>query len=495
MSATTTFRSLCIACLLLAFTHLCFAQERQDNKEEDNLFRRTLLECIDYAIKNNVGIRQSELGVVSSQVAINQAKADLLPSVNGSASYNYNLGRSVNPFTNQYEENPVSSQSYGLSSNLTLFNGLQKLNTIKRNRSDLAISQYNLEDTKNTITLNVISAYTQILFNTELLESARLRTGTTDLQLARTQKLVAAGSLPEANVLPLQAQKATDELEIINAENNLAISKLQLKQLLQIPADRTLEIVIPELDVPEEAEIVVDAQDIYETAVQEQPAIKSAEARILSSQYDVAIAKGNRYPNLSISGGVFSSYSSVAPNIIPKPGAENVTQLIETGGFVKGNPDMVIVQPQTLPVEFQENTYFNQLDFNLRKFVGINLNIPIFNNLQVASAVSNAEIQMENARYDAINAKNQLRQTIEQAYLDAKAAAKSYAATDRQVTSLREAFRSTETRFNLGGVNAVEFSQAKADLNTAESDLIRAKYDYIFSLKLLDFYQGKPIDF
>ena len=488
--------------IIISFLFICVflnnftLSAQQGNDTPDNLGAEwSLQECIETAIKNNVGVKQSELQVIGSRVSLEQAKADRWPSLNGNVGYNYSVGRSINPYNNLYETDPVTSQNYGLSANVMLFNSFSKHNTIRRNKTDLATSQYNLEDTKNNITLDVISAYTQIVFNQELLENARIRIQTTEVQLERTRKMVEAGSLPQANLLQLQAQRASDELEIINTQNNLNLSKLQLKQYMQIPANREFDVVIPDVPVPDEADLVSTAEGVYETALETQPSIKGAESQITSAEYDVVIAKANRYPYLSASGGISTAYSSIAPPIIPKPGAKNITTVVPTGAFIRGNPEMIVVQEQTVPTEFTENTYFNQLDFNLRQYVGVNLTIPIFNNFQVRTAVSNAEINLESRRLNAINERNLLRQEIEQAYANAKAAATSYAARERQVASLQEAFRSTETRYTLGGVNALEFTQAQNELNAAESDLIRAKYDYIFSLKILDFYEGKPIDF
>ncbi len=479
--------------LLLMALFCTFTAFGQQN--EDNSYRMTLQECIETAIKNNVQVKQSGLQVIGSQVAVEQAKAERWPSVNGSVGYSYNIGRSINPFTNLYEENPVSSQNYGLNANVTLFNGMRIHNTVQRNQVDLEASQYDLEAVKNNITLDVISAYTQILFNRELLENARFQLENTNLQLERTQKLVEAGSLPIANELELEAQQASREAEIINAENNVALAKLQLKQMMQMPASNIVEIVVPEVEVPATETLVMSSEDVYEAALETQPAIKSVEAQITSAEYNVSIARSGFYPSLFLRGSLGTAYSSVAPDVIPRGGAENVTRVVPTGAYIINNPQMLVVEEQTVPTEFQDNTYFNQLNFNLNRFVGVSLSIPIFNNLQVKSSVSNAEIGLENARLVAINEKIQLRQAIEQAYANAKAAATTYFARERQVEALQLSFKNTETSFNLGAVNALEYSQAQNNLNAAQSDLIRAKYDYIFSLKVLDFYKGKPLAF
>ncbi len=465
----------------------------------------SLQESIDRAIKNNVSVKQTELQVVGTQVALRQSRADLLPSLNASTGVSYNVGRSINQFTNEYVDQPVRQQNMGINTQLTLFNGLQRLNTIKQNKVNLEGSQFDLEASKDMVSLNVIQAYTQILFNLEFLENAQFISQTSGLQLQRTKSLVAAGSLPRADQLQAEAQQANDELTIVNAENDLELAYLNLKQLLQLPESQPIDIVIPELPEPSEFTLPESAASVYEQTVEQWANLQSAELQVESARYGLSVARGGYYPTLSLSAGLFSQYSSIAPPQIPKAGTENITRTVPTGdflivpeGFVPDQPDLTRVPVWTetdIPSEFTDNTYLNQLDFNLRRFVSIDLNIPIFNNWRVRSNVANAQINLESNRLEVINQSNQLRQNIEQAYLDAKAAAKSYDANERRVAALQEAFRSTDTRYQVGAIDVVDFNQAKNDLSAAESDLIRARYNYIFNLKVLDFYQGKPLDF
>ncbi|MEK6480111.1 TolC family protein [Catalinimonas sp. 4WD22] len=498
---TTTIRTLALSLLFVFFYATASLAQVTDN---DPLVL-SLQESIDRAIRNNISVKQTELQVVGSQVALKQSKADLLPSINASTGISYSVGRTINQFTNEYVDQPVRQQNMGLNSQLTLFNGLQRLNTIKQNNLNLEGSQYDLEASKDMVTLDVIQAYTQILFNIELLETAEFQLLTTQQQLQRTEKLVNAGSLPIANQLQLEAQQANDELNIVNAENDLELAYLNLKQLLQIPESDSIEIVIPEFDDPVAAQIPFSAQMIYENAAQSWANLQSAELQVNSARYGLSIAQGGYYPTLSLSAGLFSQYSSIAPDQIPRAGTDNVTSVIPTGDFlqvpdnlipnVPGGTRIPVLTETQIPSEFTDNTYWNQLDFNLRRFISLDLNIPIFNNWRVRSNVANAQINLESARLEVLNQRNQLRQTIEQVYLDAKAASKSFEANNKRVTSLQEAFRNTETRYQVGAIDAVDFNLAKNDLNAAESDLIRAKYNYIFSLKVLDFYQGKPLDF
>jgi outer membrane protein len=463
--------------LSLVFIFFAATAFSQAGGEDDPLVL-SLQESIDRAIKNNIAVRQTELQVLGSQVALTQSKAEMLPAFNATTGISYSVGRTINQFSNEYVDQPVRQQNMSLRSQLTLFNGLQRLNTIRQNRIDLQGSQYNLEAGKDQVTLNVIQAYTQILFNIELLETARLQ---------------------------LEAQQAGDELTVINAENELELARLNLKQLLQLPATQELELITPELPEPDPEALPPSAGEIYADALASWPALQGAELQVSSARYGLEIARGGYYPSLSLSAGIFSQYSSIAPDQIPRAGTDNIVRVIPTGDFLQVPDGLIpdipdgtripVLTERQIPQEFTENTYLNQLDFNLRRFISLDMSIPIFNNWRVRSNVANARINLESARLEVLDQRNQLRQTIEQVYLDARSAAKSYVANARQVASLQEAFRNTETRYQLGAIDAVDYNQARNELNQAQSDLVRARYNYIFNLKVLDFYQGRPLDF
>lgn len=456
----------------------------------------TIQECVDYAIRNNIQVKQSQLDVARASAFQRQARADLLPTVNASTSYSYNVGRSVNTFNNQIEEVPINTHSMGISGSLLLFNSQQKWNTIRQSNIERLATEYDVETTKNNVMLSVVSAYTQILFNRELLENAELTLTTTNLQVERTKTLVDVGLLALTSLLDLEAQLASDELAVINAQNQLELARLNLQQTLQLPENQEVEIVVPELDDPEDIIPPQNASEIYHTALANQPEIKAADARVRFQDYGVKIAKANRYPSLSLNGGISTNYSSIAPDEIPLAGAETI-EIIPIVGYLGNDQNQPVfdTRAQNVPTEFTENTYYNQLNTNQRNFVSLNLNIPIFNGWQVRTNVSNQVIARENAKYLAIDARNRLRQTIEQAYLDVRAAAKSYEATRNQVEALEESFRSNEQRFELGAINAVDYNLVKNNLDGAKSDFIRAKYDFIFRSKILDFYLGNPISF
>ncbi|SMG07713.1 outer membrane protein [Marivirga sericea] len=453
----------------------------------------SLQKCVDYALENNLQVKQSGLDVESAEINLFGSKMSNLPGVNGNLGVNTSTGRSIDPFTNTIIDRGINSQNAGLNASLPLFDGFQRYNSIKRDQYGELAARQDLQSVQNDVTLNVVTFYTNILFNKELLETAKLRLLTTESQESRIEKQVEIGALAQADLLQIRQQKANDELEVVRAENNLNISYLQLKQALQIPAEQSFDIEIPNLPEPNEGELMESSSNVYQYALQNQPVIKAAEYRKESAIRGIGVARSGYYPSLSLNAGISTNYSDAAPEQFPVLGSENIT-ITRPVGVVQNTGEVVVTQ-QEVPSEFTDNTYLNQLDFNQRRFVGLSLNIPIFSRFQVKNNVQQAIISEKRSEYQLTSVKNQLQQTIEQAYLDVKAAAKSYEALKNSFEASELSFRNAEQRLELGASDAVEFTQIKNDFERVKSDLIRAKYDYIFKLKVLDFYQGKPLNF
>jgi len=444
-------------------------------------------------LENNLQVKQSGLDVESAEINLFGSKTSILPNLNGNLGLNTSTGRSIDPFTNTIIDRGINSQNAGLNASLPLFDGLQRYNSIKRDQYGQLAAEKDLESVQNDVTLNVVTFYTNILFNKELLETAKLRLLTTESQENRIEKQVEIGALAQADLLQIKQQKANDELEVVRAQNNLDLSYLQLKQALQIPADQPFDIEIPDLPEPNPEDLMESSSNVYQYALQNQPVIKAAEYRKESAMRGVGVARSGYYPSLSLNAGISTNYSNAAAEQFPVLGSENTTITRPIG--VVENTGQVVITQQEVPSEFTENTYWNQLDFNQRRFLGLSLNIPIFNRFQVKNNVQQSIINHKRTEYQLTSAKNQLQQTIEQAYLDVKAAAKSYEALNNSFEASELSFRNAEQRLELGATDAVEFTQIKNDFERVKSDLIRAKYDYIFKLKVLDFYQGKPLNF
>ncbi len=314
---------------------------------------------------------------------------------------------------------------------------------------------------KDDISLMLTQAYLSILFNKEQLRASREQLESTKLQIARTEKMVDAGTLARGSLLEIEAQGAREELNIVTFENSLSLAYLDLLQILDFPGNTDFDIVIP--DIPEGLEAALDpVNQVYQNALITLPEIKSAELGVESSYKSVAMAKGMRSPTLSLFGGWGTNYSN--------------NQLVD---LLDPNSDIM--------------PFGDQFNNNQNRYMGLNLSIPIFNGYQVSSSISRAKINAQNAEFNFELTKNTLRKEIEQAYNDAMAAYKSYLATNRSLESFEESFRYTEQKFNVGMANSVDYNIAKSQVTSAESELIRARYDYIFKTKILDFYQGKPL--
>lgn len=421
----------------------------------------TLEECINYALANNIQIKQSLLQTQSAEISLLQSKLDFAPSANMGTNLNYNWGRNIDPVTNIYSDKQTMNNNYNLNARVDLFNGLQKWNTLRKNEVDYLASKYYSEEIINNISLTLTAAYLNILFNHEMLMVAQTQIDVTRLQIDRTSKLVDAGTLPRGDLLEIQSQGATEESNLISAENNLALSYLDLKQILDLPSETSLDIDHPEITVDKEFQIVPSEQ-VYASAVDIMPEIKGGEMNLQSAERSVKIAKGSLYPTLSLTGGIGTNYNDTQREII----------------LDENSPTM---------------SFMDQMKNNRGEYVTLSLNIPIFNGYAARSQVKLAEINTVNKSFELQLKKNELRKNIEQKYHDAIAAYKIYNASKISVESLSESFKYTEEKFNVGMVTSVDYSISKMKLTQAQSELLRAKYDYIFKTKILDFYMGIPL--
>ena len=452
----------------------------------------SLQEAINYAIQNNLRVKQAKVNSDIADVNLKQSKFDLLPSINGNASHTYNYGSSVDPLTSEFRTQQIRSNNFSVSSSVPLFQGFQQQNQVKQNRLLAQAGANDVQAMQNDIILQVITSYLNVLFSNELLKTAELQRANTEQQLKRTRILFDAGSVAQTNVLELEAQFASDELNVINAQNQIDISKLNLIQLLDLEKPEKFDIVIPEIPEPTINPVAISPDQVYDVAVQTLPDIQSADLRARSAEVGVAIARGAYYPRFNFGAGIFTGYSSARLS----PVATQIDGAFQRQILGFQNPDgtnpLVVYFPESTRGEY---TFSDQLDDNLGKQLQFSLQVPIFNGLTTRSAVQRAKLNQQNAQLNAELERNALRQTIEQAAADAQAAYKKYVAAKRQVESLEQGYRNAELRLNSGVINTVDFNVIANNYRRAQSDLIQAKYDYFFKLKVLDFYQGKDISF
>ena len=408
----------------------------------------SLEDCIDYALKNNISLKQSELNIELNKNEYFQSKMELLPSVNISNSFNNNRGRYINPFTNEFDEEISSSLNLSYNSNFSLFNGFKNINQIKKAANESLKSTYDLESAQNDLISSIALSYLQILFNEELYQTSQSQLDLTKNQENRIQTLVEAGSMAQGELLNIQSQLALEEQQLIQAENQLNLSKLQLAQLLELDQYENLNILKLNIKIPI-FKIQNNINTDYAIALNKQSSIKSSELQINSAIYDLKIAKANYLPNLSIGYRISTLY------------LDNVNDMF---------------------------TFNEQLENNQQSAIYLSLNIPIFNKWSVRNSVAQSKIQIENSQLNAQQVKNQLRKNMEQAYADQLAAYKKHQATQKAVIAFKEAYTYINERYELGMVNSYEFNESKNKLITAESDELRAKYDLIFKVKLYEFY-------
>lgn len=471
----------CLAVVLLSFYYSTVYSQKKWSLEE----------CVNYALENNLMIRQQKLNYDYSKNAYNQSKINVLPNLNGSVGENLNWGRSVDPYTNEFTDNNTNSMNMGISSTLLLFNGFQNINTIKQNEYKLLASIEDIEKMKNDISMNIAAAYLQILYCKDVLLVAQNQVETTRFQVERTKKMVEAKSVPEGNLLEIEAQVAGEELQIITAQNQLDIAYLTLTQLLDLDSVQGFDIFIPEFPDLDIQTINFTLDDIYKESVEKMPEIRSAEFNLKSAEKGLSIAQGGRYPRLSTTLSWGSGYSSAYENYYI---SDSVTYVAVSGFTQIGTEIYNVYSEYNIDTYDSEVRPFGeQLDNNRSTSLGFNLSIPIFNGWQTNTAISNAKINLLNSEYSLQLKKDQLYKDIQQKYTDVLAALKKYYSTKKALESLEISFAYTKDKYEVGLMNFVDFNIAKNNLSKTQSDLLQAKYDYIFKTKILDFYRGIQI--
>jgi len=446
----------------------------------------TLDDCISYAYQNNIQIKQQQLNTDIKKLDVTQSKAALLPNLNASASHAYNFGRTIDMYTNDFATSRVQSNNFYISTGVTLFNGFQLLNTLRQNIIDKEVSEYELEKLKNDISLSIATAYLQVLFNYEILDIRLNQSEISKQQLERTRLLVEAGTLAKQNLLAIEAQVAADNLQYVNAQNQLALSYLTLAQMLDLPSTEGFEIERPLIDITLLNFPTQTPDYIYNTSLILQPEIKTAELKLKSAYKSLSIARSSVSPNLYLRASYGTGYSGAS---------KEITDVVLFDYVPIGyTQSLELVYGPSFNYITQVKPFKKQLDDNLNQSVGLTMTIPIFNGLQSRTSINKAKILIKNADYNLQNTKNQLNKNIQQAYADAKSAHNRYLASLKSVEAYEESFIYMEQRFNLGMLNSLDYNDAKIKLDNAKSELLQSKYEYIFRLKILDFYQGKPIN-
>lgn len=448
----------------------------------------TLQQCIEHALKNNLNLKQSELNSDINQVNLTQSKASILPTLNAGANHTYNIGRTIDRYTNTFANTTVLSENFYAQTQITLWSGLTQYNNVKKNQYTYLAGKENFEQQKNDLALNVASAFLQVIYNTELLNVAKQQVAISKQQVERTEKLAAAGSVAMSNVYDIKATLANDEYTFTTAQNNYNLSMLSLKQLLYLDSLNSFSIEKPNFDLTAADLAAYNPQDIYQTALKTQHKIKSAEYTLMSSESNLSYAKGRISPSLNFTGTVGTGYSGLAKDVVGLP---TLTGFQPSG--ITSKFDTVYTPVYSVPTR---NTPWSvQFSNNVNKSVGFTLNLPIFNGLATSSAIKIAKMQVLTNKYGYDIARQQLYKTIAQAYADAQGSLNKYASAKIALEASQQSFTYAEQKFNAGALNSFDYNNSKNRVIKASADMLNSKYDFLFKLKVLDYYQGKPLTF
>lgn len=438
-------RMIIVAALALAVSAGAQAQERV----------WTLPQCIDYALENNLSIKQNDISVEQKEISLNTAENSRLPGVSGSAGQNFSFGRGLTA-DNTYANTNTTNTSFSVGADVPVFNGFRLKHNIELSKLDLAAATADLEKARDDIRVAVAQAYVQILYNMEILDVARSQVEIDSMQVVRLTEMAASGKASRAEVSAQEASLAQSRLSATQASNNLSLAVLDLTQLLELPSPEGFRIARPSVEGLETA-ILMDPEAIYAEAVQVKPSIKAEEIRLDYASKNIDLARSSYLPSVSLSGGLGTNYYT-------------------SSGFPAAG-------------------FGSQLKNNFSQYVGLNLNIPIFNRFSTRNQVRGAKLSFDSQEIMLENTKKSLYKEIQQAYYNAVGSQAKYRSSVVAAASAADAFELAQARYENGKSGITEFNEAKARYMSAESDLVQARYEYLYQSKILDFYRGRALSF
>ncbi len=419
----------------------------------------SLRECCDYAVANNISIKQQENQCRQEEIQLSTSKNSRLPDLSGSVSQNFSFGRGLTA-DNTYSNTNTSSTSFSLGTSVPIFTGFQIPNQIKLNQLNLEAATADLEKAKNDIRMQVAQAYVQILYDIEIADVAHRQISIDSAQVARLQAFVKNGKASEAELSQQRATLANSTLTATQADNNTRLALLALTQLLELPSPEGFNIVRPDLDDLDNLarlENLPAPDAIYAEALGIKPEILSQQLKLKGTEYSIKIAQAGNYPTLSLSGGLGTNYYT-------------------TSGF-------------------KADGFGSQLKNNFSQYIGLNLNVPIFNRFQTRNSIRTARINQENQQLALDNTKKTLYQDIQKVYYNALNAKAKEQASKQAIATANDAFHLTQAKYENGKATITEFNESKNNYLKAESDLVQARYENIYQQALIAFYRGKDMSF
>ena len=449
----------------------------------------TLEECVKYAIQNNISIKQSELDTKTAAIDKKGAFGNFLPSLNTNASHSWNIGLNQDITTGLLQNQTTQFTSAGANIGIDIYKGLQNQNTLRKANLSLMAAKYQLLKMQEDVALNVANAFLQVLFNKENLKVQNEQMGINEKQYARSEELVKAGSIPRGDLLDIKATVASNNQNVIVAENALLISKLSLAQLLQLKDFENFD-VIDDTDIKDENNIMLQSPAvIYDKAKESRTELKIARTNLEISQKNLAIAKGAYQPTLQ---GFYSfnsrvAYSDRVISVIP-----NTLNPTSTVGYVQGTNQNVLTNNFS-PVLGNPSPFFNQFGDNKGQSFGIQLSVPIFNGFSARNNVERSKVSLERSKIAVEQQDLDLQRNVFTAFADARGALNAYESSVVALESRQGAYDYASEKYAVGLMNSFDFNQSQTLLTNANSDVLRTKYDYIFKIKILEFYFGIPL--
>lgn len=471
---TTTF-------ILLLASPALFSQEKWD-----------LRKCVAYALENNIDIKQSRIQEKLSELTYKQSKDGRWPTLSFSTGFGEQFGRSVDPTTNQFTTNAISQASAGLQSGVTLFNFFSIKNNIDANRLNLSATEKQTEKLQNDIALNVAAAYLQALLTNEQANISQVQLSQTNEQLSMTRKRVDAGDLPELNALMLESQLATDSSNFLVSKAQYELNLLSLKALLNLPAEYPFAITTPDIsEIPVVPIAELSPGEVYNSAANINPLLQVSQLRLEAARKNTLVARGQMYPSLSAFGNLNTGYSSALKNYYT---GTTSTVFAPSALYVDNNGTRLpVYSPNISYSEIQKASLPRQFNNNFQQSVGVSLNIPIFNGHQLRTNWNRAKQNEKSMQLQTQADSLSLKQSIHQAYQNVISALQTKNSREKAVSAAQRSYDLGRKRYEIGMLPTLDLTVLQGNLQRAKIDAVTADFDYVFKLKVLEFYKENSI--
>ncbi|TBR18530.1 MAG: TolC family protein [Chitinophagaceae bacterium] len=448
-----------------------------------------LRKCVSYAIDNNISVKQTDLQARFSKLNYEQSKLSVFPSLNLSGSAGYRFGRSENPTTGVLEDNNFLSSGFSLQTGTTLFGWFSKKNQIESDRLTVEADQAQIKKVQDDIALNVAVAYLQILLSKEQINLSKIQLQSTNEQFINTRKRVDVGLLPELNAVELEAQLYRDSANLIAAETGVQQLLLQMKAILNLDASVAFDVETPPLErIPIDNLGELQPEAIFSLAVINLPQQKIIDLRLQAAKKEVVAAKGMLYPSIQAFGGLGSNYVNIK---IPQYeiGTPKITSAFVTVGSTSYNvmsPSFVQVGEKTIPLG-------EQLKKNFGQNIGISIGIPLFNSGSAQTRLKQTQLTVKQWELNKEQDNHKLKQDVYKAYHDALSAVQKYNADGKSVSTAKKSFEFAQKRYDQNLLSTFDLINSQNNYLRSKIQALYSQFDYVFKMKLLEFYKGQGI--